>query len=379
MNQLIDRMKILPLFLLLGCVISASAQDTVPAPVFSPAESIYDFGTIGETDGYVEHTFKFKNTGNAPLLISHVQASCGCTRPDWTQQPVEPGKEGVIIITFNPKGRFGNFHKNATVYTNEENGFKRHKLTITGVVVEKPSDPLVSYVDTVGGVGITRKDLIYKHLLPSAPNRNIMHIKNYHAETVYFAWENVPEYILVKSPDSLKADWPGEVSVSIDATKTTEKRGRIKDSFKWIIRNGEGKMLGSENITATVNYLDDFSNLSPLQNVNTPRLEIKNPQLLFDNVKGGFLGIGGAASKDFILTNAGKSDLTLHSVTSDDPRVYLPELSGKIIKVGESLAVRATVKAKELGAAVIDTDIYVVCNDPKGPVRMIKVSAQKAK
>jgi hypothetical protein len=342
-------------------------------------ESTYDFGTIGETDGYAEHTFKFKNTGNAPLLINRVQASCGCTRPDWTQQPVEPGKEGVIIITFNPKGRLGNFHKNATVYTNEENGYKRHKLTITGVVVEKPSDPLVSYVDTVGGVGITQKNLIYKHLLPSASNRHVLHIKNYHPETVYFAWENVPDYILVNSPDSLKADWPGEVSVSIDATRTTEKRGRIKDSFKWIIRNREGKILGSENITATVNYLDDFSKLSPLQSVNTPRLEIKNPQLLFDKVKGGFLWFGGAASKEFILTNAGKSDLTLHSVTSDDPRVYLPELSGKIIKTGESLAVRATVKAKELGAAVMDTDIYVVCNDPKGPVRMIKVSAQKAK
>ncbi|MDR0743883.1 MAG: DUF1573 domain-containing protein [Tannerella sp.] len=361
-----------------GVVGKAKEEDPPKTPVFSPAETSHDFGTIGENDGYAEHIFNFKNTGDAPLTISRVQASCGCTRPEWTQKPVEPGQEGVIIITFNPKGRIGNFNKSATVYTNEENGHKRHKLTITGVVVEKPADPQVAFTDTVGGVGITEKDLIYKNILPSAANRNILHIKNYNAETVYFTCENIPEYIIVKSPDSLKADWPGEVSVIIDGTKTTEKRGRIKDSFKWIIRNREGNILGSENITATVNYVDDFKQLSPLQNVNAPHLEIKNPQLLFDNVKGGFLGLGGTAGKEFILTNTGKSDLTLHSVTSDDQRIHLPKLSGKIIKAGGSLVVRATVKAKELDTDV-DTDIYIVCNDPNGPVRMVKVSAQKAK
>jgi hypothetical protein len=383
MNKMIDRSRLFSLFLMLGCLIATQmqtqAQETSSMPVFSPTETSYDFGTIGETDGYAEHIFKFKNTGNAPLVISRVQASCGCTKPEWTQQPVEPGKDGVIIITFNPKGRIGNFNKTATVYTNEDNGYKRHKLTITGLVVEKPSDPLASYVDTIGGVGITKKDVIYKHLLPLSSNTDIFYIKNYQTETVYFTWENVPEYIRIKSPDSLKADWPGEVSVIIDGTKTTDKRGRIKDTFTWTVRNQAGKVLGSENITATANYVDDFSKLSPLQSVNMPRLEIENQQLLFDNVKGGFLGFGGADSKEFLLTNTGKSDLTLHSITSDDYRVHLPELFGKTIKAGESLAVRATVKAKELNTTVIDTKIYVVCNDPKGPVRMIKVSAQKAK
>jgi hypothetical protein len=379
MNRVKGSIKIFSAFLILGCIISAQAQDASPTPVFSPAETSYDFGTIGETDGYAEHIFSFKNTGDAPLVINRVQASCGCTKPEWTQPPVEPGKEGVIIITFNPKGRLGNFHKTATVYTNEDNGFKRHKLTITGVVVEKPSDPHVSFNDTIGGIGVTKKDLVYKNILPSATNKDILYIKNYHPETVYFTWENIPEYIFVKSPDSLKADWPGEVSVSIDGTKTAEKRGRIKDSFKWIVKNREGKVLGSENITVTGNYVDDFSKLSPLKNVNSPRLEIKNPQLLFDNVKGNFLGFGGTAVREFLLSNTGKSDLTLHSVGSDDHRIHLPELTGKIIKAGESLPVKATVKVKEVDATVIDTDIYVVCNDPQGPVRMVKVTVQKAK
>lgn len=378
MNKVKERIKILMAFLVVSCMVSARnhpSDDKVP--VFSPVETSHNFGTIGENDGYADHIFYFKNTGDAPLTITRVQASCGCTKPEWTQTPVEPGEEGVIIITYNPKGRLGNFNKSATVYTNEENGYKRHKLTITGVVVEKPSDPLATYTDTIGGVGIEKTDLIYDNYYPMRANRELMYIKNYNNETAYFSWENIPEYVTVNCPDSLKADWPGEIAVIIDGTKTAEKRGRIKESFKWTVKNREGRALGSEEITATVNYIDDFNQLSALQSVNSPRLEIRNTQLLFDPVKGGFLGLGGSVSKEFTLTNTGKSDLTLHSITSDDSRIHLSKLSGESIRAGESRTVKITVKAKELNAA-IDTDIYVVCNDPTGPVRKVKVSAQKA-
>jgi hypothetical protein len=395
MNKLKIRKNILIAFLAVSCmtiaqnretnvnatsfVEKANESDKPKLPVFTPEETSHDFGTIGENDGYAEHIFKFKNTGDAPLTVNRVLASCGCTRPEWTETPVEPGEEGIIIITFNPKGRLGNFNKSATVYTNEDNGYKRHKLVIRGDVVEKPSDPFVTYIDTVGGVGIEAKNLIYKNFNPAKTNRKAMYIKNYNAETVYFSWENVPEYISVNAPESLKADWPGEISVIIDGTKTTEKKGRTKDSFKWIIKNQDGKTLGCENITATVNYIDDFKQLSPLQGVNAPHLKIQNTQLVFENIKTGFLGLRGTASKEFILTNTGKSDLILHSVSSDDSRIHLPELKGQTIKAGESLNVKVIVKAKELLDSNIEDDVYVVCNDPKGPIRMIKVTTTKNK
>ncbi|MDR0698979.1 MAG: DUF1573 domain-containing protein [Tannerella sp.] len=362
-----------------GNVEKIEDDDKPQAPIFTPDETSYDFGTIGENDGFAEHIFKFKNTGNAPLTVTRVHTSCGCTKPEWTQSPIEPGQEGIIIITFSPKGRIGNFNKQATVYTNENGGYKRHKLIITGNVVEKPSDPYVTYIDTIGGVGIEEKDLTFKNFNPVKTNRKSLYIKNYNTETVYFSWENVPDYIAVTCPDSLKADWPGEISIVIDGTKTSEKRGRIKDSFGWIVKNQAGKVLGNENITATVNYVDDFNTLSPLQSVNAAHLEIKNSKIQFENIKRGFLGFGGTANKEFILTNTGRSDLTLYSVSSDDSRIHLPELNGKIIKAGESLTVKVTVKAKETLDSDIDNDIYVICNDPKGPIRMIKVITVKTK
>lgn len=369
-----NRLKILCILLIVSCI--ASAQTGESKPVFSLTQTEHDFGTIGETDGYAEHTFRFKNTGNAPLVITRVQASCGCTRPEWTKAPVEPGKEGYILVAYNPKGRIGNFRKSITAYTNEEEGgFKRHKLYIKGLVTKKPGDPKVSYIDTAGGVGIEYKKLTF----PNTTIKKGIFIKNYNNETAYFSWDKVPEYMKIKYPDSLQADWPGEILLSIDKNKAAEKRGRITDVLLLTIKNNKGKVLGKEEITTTANYVDDFSQLSPLQRAGTARLEIKNTKLEFGQVKKGFLGIGGSSDKELTLTNNGKSDLILHSVSSDDKRVHLPFLDGKILKIGEALDVKVTIKAKDLSEKDINTDIYIVCNDLKGPVRLVKVTAQKAK
>ena len=74
----------------------ASAQNKA---VISADETSFDFGTIKEANGNVSHTFKIKNTGEAPLVLTRVIASCGCTTPEWTKEPIAPGKTGDIKIT----------------------------------------------------------------------------------------------------------------------------------------------------------------------------------------------------------------------------------------------------------------------------------------
>ena len=359
-------------------IVAQNPSVETKAPVFSPLETSYDFGTIGENDGFVQHIFKFTNTGTAPLVISNITASCGCTQPEWSKAPVEPGKEGFIIISYNPKGRLGPINKSATVYTNENNGFKRYNLTILGQVVEKPSDPNVDFQEMSGGMGVERNNMAFKVFNYSANNRIATYIKNRNAETVHFSWENVPDYLYIQAPDSLKADWPGEIVFHIDGPKTAEKRGRITEKCTWIIKNSQGKIIGNEQFGITINYIDDFSKLTPLQKVSAPVLDIKTTLIDFGTIKKATLGLfGGKANKPIILTNTGKSDLVIHSMNSDDVRVRLPELKGKTIKAGETFTVNATILSKEFKSEKLDTEIYVVCNDPKGPVRRIKVNAEK--
>lgn len=101
------------------------------AAVFSWENTTHDFGKVKQGTP-VTHEFKFTNTGKVPLVITNVQASCGCTTPAWTKEPVMPGGQGFIKATYNAASP-GAFNKTVTVTANIDAGFLQ--LTIKGEVV----------------------------------------------------------------------------------------------------------------------------------------------------------------------------------------------------------------------------------------------------
>jgi len=80
-------------------------------------EEVFDFGDIIEGDA-IEHIFKFKNTGDNPLIISHAKGSCGCTVPEWPRSPIAAGESGEIKVKFNSKGKHGEQDKSVTITAN---------------------------------------------------------------------------------------------------------------------------------------------------------------------------------------------------------------------------------------------------------------------
>lgn len=68
------------------------------------AEPDFDFGEV-EEGTVVEHKFKFKNTGKVPLTILNARSSCGCTIPEWPEEPIQPGETGEILAKFNTEGK----------------------------------------------------------------------------------------------------------------------------------------------------------------------------------------------------------------------------------------------------------------------------------
>lgn len=94
---------------------------------------VHDFGTIQEGPA-ADHEFEFTNTGKEPIIISNVSASCGCTTPSYSKDPVLPGKKGMIKATYNTQGRVAPFTKTITITTNI--GMK--VLTIKGEVEKAP-------------------------------------------------------------------------------------------------------------------------------------------------------------------------------------------------------------------------------------------------
>lgn len=88
------------------------------APVFEFMEESFDFGSDIIDGEKKTHTFEFTNTGNSPLIIEKVKASCGCTTPNWPKTPIAPGEVGEITATYNSKGRPGKFNKVIRITSN---------------------------------------------------------------------------------------------------------------------------------------------------------------------------------------------------------------------------------------------------------------------
>ncbi|MGB3616586.1 MAG: DUF1573 domain-containing protein [Catalinimonas sp.] len=96
----------------------------------------HDFGDVVEGTK-AEHEFTFTNTGDQPVVISSVRASCGCTTPHWTREPILPGQSGSIKASYNSQGRPGGFHKTITVTSNAATPSR--VLRISGSVVDQPA------------------------------------------------------------------------------------------------------------------------------------------------------------------------------------------------------------------------------------------------
>ncbi|MDR2236776.1 MAG: DUF1573 domain-containing protein [Chryseobacterium sp.] len=97
----------------------ASPVSNQPSTSIALAESNFDFGNI-KKGNKVEHVYEITNTGNNPLVISEVKPGCGCTAPDFTKEPILPGKKGKITLHFDSTNFDGNVQKYADVFANVE-------------------------------------------------------------------------------------------------------------------------------------------------------------------------------------------------------------------------------------------------------------------
>ncbi|MEO6187860.1 MAG: DUF1573 domain-containing protein [Ginsengibacter sp.] len=124
-----------------GNSITAIQNSTLQPKSQSPSESLalnemeFDFGKIPQGKP-VTHVFEFKNTGTTPFSLDNVQASCGCTTPEWTKDVVAPGATSKIIVGYNAQNE-GTFAKPVTI---TYNGNQTKQIVIKGEVWKTPEN-----------------------------------------------------------------------------------------------------------------------------------------------------------------------------------------------------------------------------------------------
>lgn len=123
--------------------VAAFAQQKEPAQVAAVGPKItfeeveYNFGDIAQGDK-VEYKFVFKNEGTAPLVLSNVLTTCGCTAPSWPREPIAPGQTSEINVVFNSAGKRGPQNKTITVISNAVN--ENEKVRLIGNVLPPKTD-----------------------------------------------------------------------------------------------------------------------------------------------------------------------------------------------------------------------------------------------
>ena len=103
----------------------------------------HNFGVFAQDTAIVTHEFIFTNVGKSPLIIHQASASCGCTVPEYTLEPIMPGEKGKITVTYNGKGRRpGVFRKSVTIHNNGRQTPRR--IYIEGEMIgdEEPIKPV---------------------------------------------------------------------------------------------------------------------------------------------------------------------------------------------------------------------------------------------
>tara|TARA_Y100000814_G_C12143954_1_gene338518 strand:- start:37 stop:483 length:447 start_codon:yes stop_codon:yes gene_type:complete len=129
--------KILGLIALVLLVVGAKAQTAVATgPQISVDKEVHDYGTIEKgADPFC--FFEVTNTGTEPLVISNAKGSCGCTVPEWSREPVMPGKTTKIKVRYDTK-RVGPINKSVTLTSNATNE-PTMVLRIKGNVLSTPT------------------------------------------------------------------------------------------------------------------------------------------------------------------------------------------------------------------------------------------------
>lgn len=355
--------------LFIGWIISIGNMTAQTEAKISSEELKYDFGTITEENGPASHIFTIKNEGNAPLVITRVTASCGCTMPEWTKAPIEAGKTGEVKITYDPTGRPGPFVKTVSIYSNGKKG--AYMLAIKGNVVPKRPKPAIIYPYAIGPLKMDTKKLLYSSIRPDEALGKKILITNSGEKAISVQLKKYPDYFTIQAnPSTLQPGANGEITILLNAQEV-KKLGRISVNIPLAILP-EGEKKGEEgSIHISANVIDDFSKVSAVEKANAPVITLSSDWINFSSLK----GKGGKVSQTLDITNNGKSTLYIRSITCDNERV---DIGGgkKEIKPGNTTTIKVTIRPKEIKSKLEEV-INIISNDPTNPVRLIKITAKQ--
>ena len=323
----------------------------------------HDFGTFKEEAGSQSYNFKFKNNGESPLILNNVRASCGCTTPEWTRDPIAPGQVGFIKVSYNPAHRPGPFNKTVTVSSNAENATVI--LRIKGTVMEHEKTLAEQYPRQIGPLRAKTNQISFVRIKEDEVKTDSLEVVNDTDQPIKVEFKTPPGHLTVKAdPETLAPKTKGYIVVTYDAQKLNTY-GFVMHRI-YLNLNGETNYRNSIGVSATIE--EDFSKLSPEELANAPVVSFDEKSHDF-----GDINQGDEVEYTFQMKNEGKRDLVIRRVkTSCGCTAVTPEK--KVITQSESVPLKVKFNSRGKHGRQ-NKSITVITNDPKNPTTILRISS----
>lgn len=344
------RIVFISVLILAGCMVFG--QNTGAQLEFGTSK--HDFGKFKEEAGPQTATFEFTNTGTSDLLVTRVLASCGCTTPDWTKQPVKPGEKGFVKVTYDPKNRPNKFKKTATVYTNGQP--KVSVLIIEGDVIPRELTMEEIYRWPVGEkLRFKSNHIPFTDIVRGTRGIRVMEIINVSKEDVKLGFERVPAHLQLKTkPEVLKPGEKGIVEAEYD-TRLKDDWGYVNDLIRVSVNDS---VYNNLYMVVSANLVEDFKSMTKEELDAAPVAEFETTKVDFGDIKQ-----REKVTVSFKYSNTGKSDLVIRKIRTTCGCTTISK-SNTVVKPGESSTIEAVFDAG-VRQGKQHKMINVITNDPK--------------
>jgi hypothetical protein len=323
----------------------------------------HNFGTFKEELGVQSVAFNFKNDGKVPLILNNVQASCGCTTPEWTREPVAPGAKGIIKVSYDPRNRPGVFNKTIRVSSNAENADV--VLTILGEVTPRARTVEEDFPNEIGPLRAKTNHIAFTSIKEKTVRKDSTEIINNSDQPVQLSFKTPPPHLsAVFKPAKLAPKQKGYLVVTFDANQIQA----IGFVMHRIYLNVDGQDDYKNSIAVSTTLEEDFSKLSAEDLKNAPVVSYDMETFDFGDIKPGT-----KSEHIFNLKNSGKMNLIIRDVKSSCgcTAVSPPK---NMVASGETVPLKVVFDSTGKSGRQNKT-ITVITNDPKNPTTILRISS----
>ena len=338
--------------------LAGSAQEKIGSNL-EIDKNIHDFGDVLIENGPVSCTFTVKNIGQAPAVIYNVVSSCGCTDVKWTREPLRPGAEGKISVTYsNDEGPYP-FDKSLTVYFSDVK--KPYILKVRGIAHEKQKSLEELYGVRFGSLGIKETYIKCGNLEQGGMRSDFVNVANLSDRPLKVDFKDVSEHLTVNvTPNPIPARATAELEFTVKASR--DKWGR---NDYWAVPIIDGKTYSASNGDKRLGFWaftkEDFSRLTDDQKAKAARPLFKESTFSF-----GKKNQGDTVHAEFSFKNEGKTDFLVYKVNAD--ACCWSHSNIPIAKPGETVTFRVHIDTKGMPKGECLTIVTLTTNSPLRPI-----------